>query len=211
MTEPTSPVESTRRVVLHWPLHPGAETSLADVEAAWNAWITEVRAQGCPDNARVGSSMDRIAIRVPDLIVQWDAKDDVDCSTGMAHADGSPCVDGVPCPDTRDATDRAIKVAHDWERFAAAFLRAFGSEHAVKRGPISDPDMPPSKPEDPLQPWFRERQELRDALRDCALAIAFQYGGCTPGPDDPIEDHRMVEAMNGAYRVLRRDGGRLLR
>ena len=162
MTEPTSPVESTRRVVLRWPFKPDAATPLAEVKAAWEAWITELYVQGCPDDANVSLVVDRFALGIQDLNVHWDAKDDV----------------------RRDEPDTE---------------------------PTEGCDEPTIKPEDPRQPWFRENQELKKALEDCALAIAFQYGGCTPGPDEPIEDHRMVEAMNGAYRALNADGGRLLR
>jgi hypothetical protein len=73
-------IESTGRVELRWPLTgqatgatvpPGGAPSLAEIEAAFAAWVREARRRGCPSDAPVGTSRDRAPF--PDLMVVWDA------------------------------------------------------------------------------------------------------------------------------------------
>jgi hypothetical protein len=81
-------VESTRRVGLTWPATGSAKAggmnapTLAEIEQAFQEWISEARARGCPDDTGV-------AVYGPDpndypfgrrpghMSVQWKAADDV--------------------------------------------------------------------------------------------------------------------------------------
>lgn len=66
--------ESRREVTLAWPIDPSGMMSggtLADVKAAWAAWIAELEACDAPDNAPVGYYSD-VMLRAPGLIARWD-------------------------------------------------------------------------------------------------------------------------------------------
>jgi hypothetical protein len=76
--------ESVRRVALAWPrtgsatsVHAPDAPNLAEIEAAFREWIDEARRRGCPETAPVRTFGVGQQFDAPDLIVQWDATDDV--------------------------------------------------------------------------------------------------------------------------------------